>query len=210
MKNRILSKINLFIISLILLCITAIAPVYANENTSIVQIPVQQVFDTKYADVDNQFTYVLEPEHDTNPMPVKSQNHRFIWTMKKNSSYTIQIPVLKEAEYSYKIYQIISEKEGYTYDKKSYVVDIHAYYDENNQLMTITIVRNAMGEKTDTVLFKNKYTPNKGSLDRARDFVNTSIYNAQFSYLALAIVSLLTLLMLLMLLIKKEGVHNEK
>ena len=147
MKNRILAKMNLFIISLILLCITAIAPVYANENSSIVQIPVQQIFDTKYADVDNQFTYVLEPEHDTDPMPVKSQNHRFIWTM---------------------------------------------------------------GEKTDTVLFKNKYTPNKGSLDRARDFVNTSIYNAKFSYLALAIVSLLTLLMLLMLLIKKEGVHNEK
>lgn len=89
-------------------------------------------------------------------------------------------------------------------------MDIHAYYDENNQLMTITIVRNAMGEKMDTVLFKNKYTPNNGSLDRARDFVNTSIYNAKFSYLALAIVSLLTLLMLLMLLIKKEGVHNEK
>lgn len=56
MKNRILAKMNLFIISLILLCITAIAPVYANENSSIVQIPVQQIFDTKYADVDNQFT----------------------------------------------------------------------------------------------------------------------------------------------------------
>ena len=50
-------------------------------------------------------------------------------------------------EYHYKLYQATENKENYTYDSKTYDVTIEGFFDSNNELMAVTVVKNENGDK---------------------------------------------------------------
>lgn len=53
-------------------------------------------------------------------------------------------------------------KENYTYDSKTYDVTIEGFFDSNNELMAVTVVKNENGDKVSKVSFKNSYTGQTG------------------------------------------------
>ena len=44
------------------------------------------------------------------------------------------------------------------YDSKTYDVTIEGFFDSNNELMAVTVVKNENGDKVSKVSFKNSYT----------------------------------------------------
>ena len=76
------------------------------------------------------------------PMPEGSNRSTFTWIMSGNSSTELIMNVGQVGEYHYKLYQATENKENYTYDSKTYDVTIEGFFDSNNELMAVTVVKN--------------------------------------------------------------------
>ena len=75
-------------------------------------------------------------------MPEGSNRRTFTWNMSGNSSTELIMNVGQVGEYHYKLYQATENKENYTYDSKTYDVTIEGFFDSNNELMAVTMVKN--------------------------------------------------------------------
>ena len=95
-------------------------------------------------------------------MPDGSNGRTFTWNMSGNSSTELIMNVGQAGEYHYKLYQATENKENYTYDSKTYDVTIEGFFDSNNELMAVTVVKNENGDKVSKVSFKNSYTGQTG------------------------------------------------
>ena len=71
--------------------------------------------------------------------------------MSGNSSTELIMNVGQAGEYHYKLYQATENKENYTYDSKTYDVTIEGFFDSNNELMAVTVVKNENGDKVSKV-----------------------------------------------------------
>ncbi len=103
---------------------------------------MEQIFEVNNsADADKTGSYVLIADQIQNPMPEGSNRRTFTWNMSGNSSTELIMNVGQAGEYHYKLYQAIENKENYTYDSKTYDVTIEGFFDSNNELMAVTVVK---------------------------------------------------------------------
>lgn len=120
-------------------------PVLAADRNTTVKIPVEQIFEVNNsADADKTGSYVLIADQIQNPMPEGSNRRTFTWNMSGNSSTELIMNVGQAGEYHYKLYQATENKENYTYDSKTYDVTIEGFFDSNNELMAVTVVKMKM------------------------------------------------------------------
>ena len=155
-------------------------PVLAADRNTTVKIPVEQIFEVNNsADADKTGSYVLIADQIQNPMPEGSNRRTFTWNMSGNSSTELIMNVGQAGEYHYKLYQATENKENYTYDSKTYDVTIEGFFDSNNELMAVTVVKNENGDKVSKVSFKNSYTGQTGknqnpvpSSPRSKDIIH--------------------------------------
>ena len=85
-------------------------------------------------------------------MPEESRNMKYSWKMENNSAVEIVMKVKTAGLYQYKIYQTSEKKDNYQYDQNSYVVIVEAFYDQENQLKVVTVVKNHKGEKVESII----------------------------------------------------------
>lgn len=70
----------------------------------------------------------------------------------------IQITYSKIGDYHYSFSQKIAEqKPGYLYDDCTYDITVHVKYNNDNQLISETVVKNGDGMKVGVMSFKNEY-----------------------------------------------------
>ena len=151
-----------------------------NKKKERLKIPVEQIFEVNNsADADKTGSYVLIADQIQNPMPEGSNGRTFTWNMSGNSSTELIMNVGQVGEYHYKLYQATENKENYTYDSKTYDVTIEGFFDSNNELMAVTVVKNENGDKVSKVSFKNSYTGQTGknqnpvpSSPRSKDIIH--------------------------------------
>ena len=110
-------------------------------------------------------SYVLNSRSESkNPNAGREANGKkhLPGNMSGNSSTELIMNVGQAGEYHYKLYQATENKENYTYDSKTYDVTIEGFFDSNNELMAVTVVKNENGDKVSKVSFKNSYTGQTG------------------------------------------------
>ena len=130
---------------------------YAADNNPLT-LTVSQVFNSSSAGVDDEFTYRLEPDLPSNPMPSGSTADGLNFTIRGTASIPVGPIVFTQAGlYSYKIVQVVTEEQlGYTYDRHVYSIDVQVDF----YLDVSYVVYNMTREKTDVVQFINEFRPN--------------------------------------------------
>ena len=180
MRTTRLTKIAMVIFLSMIFFLGVQRPVLAADRNTTVKIPVEQIFEVNNsADADKTGSYVLIADQIQNPMPEGSNRRTFTWNMSGNSSTELIMNVGQAGEYHYKLYQATENKENYTYDSKTYDVTIEGFFDSNNELMAVTVVKNENGDKVSKVSFKNSYTGQTGknqnpvpSSPRSKDIIH--------------------------------------
>ena len=180
MRTTRLTKIAMVIFLSMIFFLGVQKPVLAAGKNTTVKIPVEQRFEVNnFADADKTGSYVLIADQIQNPMPEGSNRRTFTWNMSGNSSTELIMNVGQAGEYHYKLYQATENKENYTYDSKTYDVTIEGFFDSNNELMAVTVVKNENGDKVSKVSFKNSYTGQTGknqnpvpSSPRSKDIIH--------------------------------------
>ena len=163
MRTTRMTKIAMVIFLFMIFFLGVQRPVLAAERNTTVKIPVEQIFEANNSvDADKTGSYVLIADQIQNPMPEGSNGRTFTWNMSGNSSTELIMNVGQAGEYHYKLYQATENKENYTYDSKTYDVTIEGFFDSNNELMAVTVVKNENGDKVSKVSFKNSYTGQTG------------------------------------------------
>ena len=156
MKLTDLKKVKIILLVMIVF-LSYQRPVLAAVDYTNVKIPVQQIFSSEAEKVSDEFSYVMTTNQNEAPMPEGSRNLQYFWTMKNNVGAEIVMKVRKVGRYQYKIYQTSEKKDNYLYDQNSYVVIVEAFYDQENQLKVVTVVKNYKGEKVESIIFENCY-----------------------------------------------------
>ena len=142
MRTTRLTKIAMVIFLSMIFFLGVQRPVLAADRNTTVKIPVEQIFEVNNsADADKTGSYVLIADQIQNPMPEGSNRRTFTWNMSGNSSTELIMNVGQAGEYHYKLYQATENKENYTYDSKTYDVTIEGFFDSNNELMAVTVVK---------------------------------------------------------------------
>ena len=156
MKIIDLKKVNRILLVMVIFLSYQI-PVWADTDHTTVKIPVQQIFSSEAEDISGRCSYVMTTNQDDAPMPEESRNMKYSWKMENNSAVEIVMKVKTAGLYQYKIYQTSEKKDNYQYDQNSYVVIVEAFYDQENQLKVVTVVKNYKGEKVESIIFENCY-----------------------------------------------------
>ena len=142
MRTARLTKIAMVIFLSMIFFLGVQKPVLAAGKNTTVKIPVEQIFEVNNsADADKTGSYVLIADQIQNPMPEGSNRRTFTWNMSGNSSTELIMNVGQAGEYHYKLYQATENKENYTYDSKTYDVTIEGFFDSNNELMAVTVIK---------------------------------------------------------------------
>ena len=145
MRTARLTKIAMVIFLSMIFFLGVQKPVLAAGKNTTVKIPVEQIFEANNSvDADKTGSYVLIADQIQNPMPEGSNGRTFTWNMSGNSSTELIMNVGQAGEYHYKLYQATENKENYTYDSKTYDVTIEGFFDSNNELMAVTVVKMKM------------------------------------------------------------------
>lgn len=131
-------------------------------GTTTITIPVAQVFETTdymLSRKDKTFEYCLKPVESTNPMPEGSDGESYTVALIGNEDTNqIQITYSKIGDYHYSFSQKIAEQKlGYLYDDCTYDITVHVKYNNDNRLISETVVKNGDGMKVGVMSFKNEY-----------------------------------------------------
>ena len=189
-----LKKINIIVLSMLLFLSMQI-PVFASEPVTEVKIPVEQVVEGEAQDQAAEFSYVLTTNQNEAPMPKGSKEKQYVWSMKKKETAKIIIPITTDGTYHYQIYQTTEQKDAYECDQSHFDVSVEAFYNEANQLKTVTVVKNPKGEKTDQITFLNRLNKteqsNKTSQSVAKEKVKTGDNSTIWGYILLLVISIL-------------------
>jgi pilin isopeptide linkage protein len=149
----------------IILCVTTIlmlalisvilAPVAAYAANAPLKITVEQTVDTALPLTEAVFKYKLTPLDPSNPMPSGSTPEGYVFTITGNNSVEIgSLRYDRQDIYRYRLYQVIeAEKPGYTYDKRTYIIEVHV----DETLNVVLVVINVDGTKAVSIKFENGY-----------------------------------------------------
>ncbi len=149
-----LKKINIIVLSMLLFLSMQI-PVFASEPVTEVKIPVEQVVEGEAKDQAAEFSCVLTTNQNEAPMPKGSKEKQYVWSMKKEETAKIIIPVTTDGTYHYRIYQTTEQKAAYECDQSHFDVSVAAFYNDANQLKTITVVKTKRGKNRSDYFFES-------------------------------------------------------
>ena len=133
---------------------------YASSNPIEISMPVEQSFEihgSSSAAVDQKGLYELSANSSSSPMPDKSEENKYIFTIDGTDHLDIAVSDDKTGIYDYTVKQITKDKSGYKYDRSIYKVTIYIQNREANSLVPQIIVQNESGEKTGEIMFRNSY-----------------------------------------------------
>ena len=156
--------------------------VLAASNVVEVPLTVKQNFEENSNEkgIDLTGTYEFRALDIGIPMPGDSDNDRHVFVLDgNNAEKMISLQFQHGGVYRYHLVQTSKDKENYTYDSKTYDVTIEGFFDSNNELMAVTVVKNENGDKVSKVSFKNSYTGQTGknqnpvpSSPRSKDIIH--------------------------------------
>lgn len=160
---------------LIIKCLSAIAavlitagmaiPVYAASDSVKVSLPVSQSFvNHTTLKAEDTFSYVLTPLEKGNPMPGQNSD-RYSFNIKGTEKVKLaEISFTRTGIYRYELKQTVEkEKNGYTYDREAYTIEIHVTNTADGDLSAATIAHKGENGKTDQISFENTYRKEAGS-----------------------------------------------
>lgn len=134
---------------------------FAAEAQTEVTLPVQQVFEienTSTQSVDLSGSYRLSTTQAQAPMPQGASDKVYDFSITgKTKTYELLFTYTKAGVYSYRLQQLSTDKEGYTYDRNVYDITVYVKNGDNGDLISEIIVENADKEKCESLLFKNTY-----------------------------------------------------
>ena len=199
-------------LSMLMMLMTANPVAAQQSDETFVQIPVNQIFETKIASVKNEFAYQLEGKRQNEPLPIGGHDGVYLWKMKKNTSRNLDIRIRETGIYDYEIYEINAKKKHYVYDTKHYQLKIRVFYNRKDQLIADSIIRNEQGEKVSEITFENAYTGKGESFSKKKKEsgfskainVKTGDFTPWISYFGLLIGSILCLWMIMFIKQKCE------
>lgn len=179
---------------ILLLFLSIQVPVLAADCNTTVKIPVEQRFDSKNAEVSEEFTYVLTTDQTDAPMPAGSdKNRQYTWKMNGSTTTDLIIKVETTGQYQYKVYQTTEEKDNFEYDERSYDITVEAFYDADNQLRVVTVVENPDGEKMAGISFQNSDTWQEEENTSKSNGVKTGDHSPVMGYVTLLLGSMICL-----------------
>lgn len=166
---------TLLILLLIIFAVVSIRTVSAAEMAT-ATIRVEQSFtvnDSRWTP-DDTFSYVMEPEDVSSPMPQGTEQGAYHFTLKGDGHVDVgPMTYTRTGQYIYTLQQeITQEKEDYTYDEEVYRVTVTVRNAENGGLSaTVELPRDESGYKEEKIKFENSYdkeievspTPTPGS-----------------------------------------------
>ena len=128
----------------------AVAPMNAQAAAVPLHITVSQT-----APAEHSFSYVLKPLKASNPMPPGSAQDGYAFSIVGQNSVKLgPMSFNRHDVYRYQVLQTVqSEKQGYTYDRRVYTVEVRV----DEALNTILLVFNADGSKAESIRFENAY-----------------------------------------------------
>jgi pilin isopeptide linkage protein len=101
-----------------------------------------------------QFSFKLEPDQTDFPMPKDPYAH-------VNGAGVAEFDDIvfdREGHFTYKVQQVSSPNDDYTYDETVYEISVRANYVNGDLLVTYSIYPEGSDAKTDIMLFTNTYT----------------------------------------------------
>ena len=135
------------------------ATAHAENVDGPLKLEVKQTFVTTATDVDDTFTYKLQPLAPSNPMPAEGRagdgSDAYTFTIKGDA--TTEIPPIsfdQGGEYWYEISQVVEvQNHGYTYDTRVYTVYVYVEYTLDVQIA----VYGPDDKKVELVEFENGF-----------------------------------------------------
>ena len=162
MMKRLYRITALALVMLICLSVSAVSTFAAEPQSTVLSARVM-VLGYKPTTAE-KYTVVLEPLDSGNPMPAGSKDGKYNLTITgagKEDFPAIEFTTV--GIYQYKIYQIPGKAPNASYDHTVYTATVYVLNSEkDDDSMTITVVLNddKSKDKSDEVVFVNKYTYN--------------------------------------------------
>jgi pilin isopeptide linkage protein len=144
------------VLALLAMILIAITPAAASAPANPRGLTVWQVFTTTSDLADGTFSYRLRPLDPESPMPSGSTADGYTLTITGDAGVKINLPdYSRQGVYRYELSQvIITEKPGYTYDRRVYTIDVHI--DDALEISAI-IIFNRDGTKVQDIEYINSY-----------------------------------------------------
>ena len=137
----------------------------AAAQKTVAKIPVSQTFEIKNQVPDGlngEFQYIMTCEEEKTPMPEKTSEGTYTFTLKDNDKKVIEIAYEHAGVYYYNLKQQVSDKKDkFSYDETNYKVAVYVTNADNGGLDTQVVVNNPDGTKSAEVFFHNSYTGDK-------------------------------------------------
>lgn len=137
----------------------------AVAQKTVAKIPVSQTFEIKNQAPDGlnrEFQYIMTCEEEKTPMPEKTSEGTYTFTLKDNDKKVIEIAYEHAGVYYYNLKQQVSDKKDkFSYDETDYKVAVYVTNADNGGLDTQVVVNNPDGTKSAEVFFHNSYTGDK-------------------------------------------------
>jgi len=137
--------------SFVLLC----TPMTARAAENPLRIAVEQVLESSSDVTGNSFAYRLKPLGTNNPMPEGSAAEGYTFYATGNTTAeTGPLAFSQQGIFRYELFQVIGkETPGWTYDRRTYVVEVHV----DERRTTRLVAYNEVGAKVDKLRFTNKF-----------------------------------------------------
>lgn len=135
--------------------------VYAQTTGTNVSLPVMQKFTEEYPQnhsVNKTGHYELIPLEKDYPMPDKSTDGRYSFTLEGDGHLDIPITCYHSGLYQYQLKQTTADAQDYIIDNTIYTICVYLKNGEDGQMVTQIIAENEQHEKCENLLFENVYT----------------------------------------------------
>ena len=165
--------------ALIMVSLPSIAQATTPAAPDVPALVVHQKLEGFTSGVDDTFTYRLSSASAGTPMPAGSTSEGYTFTIKGNASKEIAPIAYPRAGaiYSYTLSQVVDTKEGYTYDRHIYTIEVHI---DAELFVANMVVYNLTREKVSAIEFKNAYqkppTPQTPTTPKTADELSTGVY----------------------------------
>jgi len=129
-------------------------------ETAEVTLWVEQVFiNNSSRDVNNVFAYELVSLDKGNPMPLGASGGTYSFKQAGTSSGSIPITFTNAGIYQYEMSaNTLTYTNGYSYDPQAYKIMVFVKMTDG-KLSAQIVVKTSSGDKSDSISFKNTYTP---------------------------------------------------
>jgi len=165
--------------ALIMVPMSSIAQAATPASPDVPALVVHQRLEGFASGVDDTFTYRLTSATVGTPMPAGSTVDGYTFTIKGNASKEVA-PIAYPrmgATYIYTLSQVVDTREGYTYDRHIYTIEVHI---DAELFVASMVVYNLTREKVSTIEFRNAYqkppTPQTPTTPKTADELNTGAY----------------------------------